>query len=200
MRTRNPRKRNPRYVRDYIDRHGKPRIYLRRPGHPHVSIAKSQGMVEIEIPIHPDLVKLITTCPKSDPTFIITEFGKRRTAKALTNWIRESAHKAGLPADSSPHGMRKAACRRLAEALCTPHQIQAITGHKNLKEIETYTRAVEQKRLAQAAMAAMAGAFRSEQVANPDTGLAKTGANPLIPQAAAMEMALPRGLEPLFSP
>jgi hypothetical protein len=51
--------------------------------------------------------------------------------------------------------MRKAACRRVAEAGCTPHQIQSITGHQNLKEIETYTKAVEQASLAKTAMASV---------------------------------------------
>jgi integrase len=165
-----------------------------------VSIKKSQEMVELTIPIHPELAKLIARCPKSDPAFIVTEFGKPRTAKALTNWIRESAHIAGLPSASSPHGMRKAACRRLAEALCTPHQIQAITGHQNLKEIETYTKAVEQKRLAQSAMATVVAAFRSDEVANRDTRLAESAANPLTDNVWQVPVALPRGLEPLFSP
>jgi hypothetical protein len=62
--------------------------------------------------------------------------------------------------------------RRLAEAGCTPHQIQAITGHQNLKEIETYTKTVEQKMLANAAIASVTKAFHHPEVANPDDGLA----------------------------
>jgi hypothetical protein len=48
---------------------------------------------------------------------------------------------------------RKAGCRRLAEAGCTVHEIAAISGHKILKEIERYTSAVSQAKLADAAMA-----------------------------------------------
>ncbi|MGC1900229.1 MAG: hypothetical protein WA716_16205 [Pseudolabrys sp.] len=48
--------------------------------------------------------------------------------------------------------MRKAACRRLAEAGCTVHQIAAISGHQSLREIERYTKAVDQARLAREAM------------------------------------------------
>ena len=51
------------------------------------------------------------------------------------------------------HGLRKAACRRLAEAGCTVHEIAAISGHATLKEVERYTKAADQARLAQAAMA-----------------------------------------------
>ena len=42
--------------------------------------------------------------------------------------------------------------RRLAEAGATEKQIAAWSGHKTLREIERYTRAADQKRLAQDAM------------------------------------------------
>ena len=48
---------------------------------------------------------------------------------------------------------RKAASVRLAEAGCTPHEIAAITGHATLSELVRYTRAVDQRRLAEAAVA-----------------------------------------------
>jgi integrase len=60
--------------------------------------------------------------------------------------------KAGLPPDLSPHGLRKAAARRLAEAGASPHQIAAITGHASLKEVERYTLSASQPILAKAAM------------------------------------------------
>jgi integrase len=59
---------------------------------------------------------------------------------------------AGLP-HCSAHGLRKAAARRLAEAGCTAHEIAAITGHASLAELVRYTRAVDQRRLAEAAIA-----------------------------------------------
>jgi integrase len=79
----------------------------------------------------------------------VTTHGAARSAKAFTNWFKEAAKAAGLPADSSPHGLRKAACRRLAEAGCRPFEIMAITGHKALAEVENYSRAFSRKRLAQ---------------------------------------------------
>jgi integrase len=53
---------------------------------------------------------------------------------------------------SSAHGLRHAAARRLAEAGCTPHEIAAITGHASLKEVVRYTEAADRKHLASAAM------------------------------------------------
>ena len=53
----------------------------------------------------------------------------------------------------SPHGLRKAACRRLAEAGCSANEIAAISGHASLREVERYTKAADQARMARNAMA-----------------------------------------------
>jgi integrase len=73
----------------------------------------------------------------------------------------------------SAHGLRKAAARRLAEAGCTAHQIQSVTGHKTLKEVERYTRAASQKSLAQSAMAMIGGTQPEQKMSNPENGLDK---------------------------
>jgi integrase len=52
----------------------------------------------------------------------------------------------------SAHGLRKAGCRRLAEAGCTAHEIAAWSGHRTLSEVAHYTRAVDQAAMARAAM------------------------------------------------
>ena len=41
-----------------------------------------------------------------------------------------------------------AAARRLAEAGCSPHQIQSITGHKSFAKVTRYTAAADQERMA----------------------------------------------------
>lgn len=116
-----------------------------------ISTRKSQDIVELSIPLHVELA-FIFDLPRGNDTFISTVYGKARSEKAFTNWIRGAAHKAGLPSDSSPHGLRKAACRRLAESGCTAHEIMSITGHRDIKEIERYTKAAEMKRLSRSAM------------------------------------------------
>ena len=50
------------------------------------------------------------------------------------------------------HGLRKAACRQLAHAGCTAPEIMAVSGHSSLSEVQKYISAVEQDRLAEAAM------------------------------------------------
>jgi integrase len=54
------------------------------------------------------------------------------------------------------HGLRKAACRRLAEAGCSEKQIAAISGHASLNEVARYTKAADQVRLARDAMTKIA--------------------------------------------
>jgi hypothetical protein len=56
-----------------------------------------------------------------------------------------------LPKRCKPHGLRKAACRRLAEAGCSGNEIMAISGHVTMKELVRYT-AADQARLARNAM------------------------------------------------
>jgi site-specific recombinase XerD len=41
----------------------------------------------------------------------------------------------------------------LVEAGCTTKEVQAITGHASLREVERYTKAAEQKHLAEKAIA-----------------------------------------------
>ncbi|HEY8595644.1 MAG TPA: tyrosine-type recombinase/integrase [Devosiaceae bacterium] len=78
-------------------------------------------------------------------TFRITGQGKPFTPADFINWFRDCGKVAGLPTGLSAHGLRKAVCRRLAEAGCTPHEIMAISGHKTLSEVTRYTREAAKK-------------------------------------------------------
>ena len=82
----------------------------------------------------------------------MTAQGKPFSPAGFTNWFRDRVVEAGLPDGLSPHGLRKAICRRLAEAGCTPHEIMAVSGHKTLKEVTRYTVAANRTRLAEKAM------------------------------------------------
>jgi site-specific recombinase XerD len=80
----------------------------------------------------------------------------------LSNWFREMCNQAGLPKGTSAHGLRKAACRRLAEAGCSANVIAAISGHKSLQEIQRYTMAADQMRMAHAGIDAMQSSDRTK--------------------------------------
>ena len=53
----------------------------------------------------------------------------------------------------APHGLRKAACRRLAEAGCSAMEIMSITAHTDIREIERYCREAGKRGLSLSAMA-----------------------------------------------
>jgi integrase len=107
----------------------------------------------VKVPIHPELQMILDETPSEHLTFIVNAWGKPFTPGAFSNWFREQCDAAGLPKICSAHGLRKAACRRLAEAGCTVHEIMGISGHTSLKEVERYTKEVERSRLANRAMA-----------------------------------------------
>jgi integrase len=114
---------------------------------------ESTTALELEIPVHPELRRLIDATPSGHLTFLVTDFGKPFAVAGFGNWFREQCDMANLR-HCSFHGLRKAASVRLAEAGCTPHEIAAaITGHASLKEIVRYTATADRKRLAASAMA-----------------------------------------------
>ena len=117
-----------------------------------IAVRQCKTGARLLIPLHQRLQAAIAACPSGHLTFIAAENGKPYTSGSFGNWFADAVRAAGLTGLSA-HGLRKAASRRLAEAGCTPHQIAAITGHRSLREIEHYTRAVEQADAAEKAMA-----------------------------------------------
>jgi integrase len=115
-------------------------------------IKQEKTGAELAIPIHPDLDTIIASAPSGHLTFLTTRFDRPFEASTFSHWFRDQCDKAGLP-HCSAHGLRKAAARRLAEAGCTAHEIGAVTGHASLAELVRYTRAADQRHLAEAAMA-----------------------------------------------
>src|SRR5262245_47152071 len=86
-----------------------------------------------------------------DPSVGINFIGRKYkpfTAAGFGNWFRDRCDEAGLPNHCAAHGLRKAACRRLAEAGCSANIIAAISGHTTLREVERYSKAADQERLA----------------------------------------------------
>ena len=69
----------------------------------------------------------------------------------LGNYFRRMCNAAGLP-HCSIHGLRKATCRRLAEAGCSEKQIAAISGHTSLSEVARYTKQADRRHLADQAI------------------------------------------------
>jgi integrase len=126
-----------------------------------VYVVQIKTGARLTIPVHPELQAVLDALPKTNLTFLMTEYGKPMTAAGFSGWFVGCAKAAGL-IDRTPHGLRKAAGRRLAEAGCSAHQIMSILGHKSLSEAERYTRSVDQERMAKDAIASLPGAKREQ--------------------------------------
>ena len=116
-----------------------------------IHVRQQKTGIELAIPIHATLAAIIAETPIHHLTLLTTQTGKPFSPAGFGNWFRDRCNEAGL-SHCSAHGLRKAAARRLAEAGCTMHEIAAITGHASLSEVQRYTKAADQKRLALAAM------------------------------------------------
>jgi integrase len=118
-----------------------------------ITVKQQKTGVTLAIPVHPELRAVLDATPASHLTFLVTATGKPYGGNAFSEQFRNWCDAAGLPKRCKPHGLRKAACRRLAEHGCSANEIMSISGHKTMKEIVRYTVAADQARLARNAMA-----------------------------------------------
>jgi integrase len=117
-----------------------------------IKVQQQKTGAKIQIPLHRNLLEVLEQARHNHVTIINTEYGQPFTVDGFSDFMRDAITAAGLPLDCQPHGLRKAAGRRLAEAGCTTKQIMAILGHKSLAEAERYTSEADQIRLATAAI------------------------------------------------
>lgn len=128
-----------------------------RLGRQHVSrgfLTYTQGKTgtELTIEVNAELQAAFDADPKTQLTFLVTEYGAPFTPQGFTNWFKDKCKAAGLPANTSPHSLRKGLLTHLANNGATTRQLMAVSGHKTLAEVERYTRKADQKRLASAAL------------------------------------------------
>ena len=120
---------------------------------PALYVKQRKTGVELLIPIHPELGAVLDATPSEHLTFLVTATGKPYGDNHFSESFREWCDAAGLPKRCSAHGLRKAACRRDAEAGCSANEIMAHSGHATMKELVRYTKAADQARLARNALA-----------------------------------------------
>lgn len=107
--------------------------------------------VAIEIPVLPELQRIVDVSPCGDLTFLVTDYGRPFTAAGFGGKFRTWCDQAGLP-QCSAHGLRKAAAALAAENGATSQQLMAIFGWLTLAEAERYTRAAKRRKMAGDAM------------------------------------------------
>ena len=117
-----------------------------------IQVRQKKTDAYLVIPLHPQLVSSLVATKRSGLFLLETRYAKPYSTKGLGGCFRKWTREAEIPKGYSLHGLRKACCRRLAEAGCSANEIMSISGHVTLKEAERYTRAASQKVLAQSAI------------------------------------------------
>ena len=107
-----------------------------RDGAIHIVTEKTEA--ELSIPIHPDLLTSIASCPSRGP-MLIGYNGRPISGAALSSLVLRAANAArtaeGLQAARSAQEPHETACRvRLSSK-----EIASMSGHRTLREIERYT-------------------------------------------------------------
>jgi integrase len=138
-----------------------------------IHVVQGKTGEKLWVPMHPELSRVLAAWRQAGERIVSTSFGKEFSQHGFGNFMADKIAAAGLPDRCVTHGLRKAAARRLAEAGCSSKEIAAITGHRTLKEIERYTRAAEQWKLAAAAMARWEARPFTTEFPNQSEGLGK---------------------------
>lgn len=125
---------------------------------------KNPSGIEVDIPIHYDLAAALEHC-QGKFTFLETGYGKSRSRNGLGTSMRKWCDKANLPLCSS-HGLRKAICRRIAEAGGTVHEIMSVSGHVTVSEAQRYCETFGRKSLADSAFAKLSSTKIEQNLTN----------------------------------
>ncbi|WP_428331935.1 tyrosine-type recombinase/integrase [Novosphingobium sp.] len=114
---------------------------------------RNSSGVTLSLTAPPQLLEAIAAMSVTGTdTFLVNDYGKPYSVAGLGNKMREWCDAAGLP-QCSAHGLRKAAARRAAENGASNQELKAVGGWTTDSQVAVYTAAVEQKRMAEQAMA-----------------------------------------------
>ena len=132
-------------------------------------IAVTQGKTgkNLSLPIPEVLQEALDGSRSGHLNFVVNRSGSPfRNGTHLSHHFARYARAAELN-NCSAHGLRKACCEALAEKGCTELEIMAISGHTSLTEVQRYTKGVNQRHMADRAMAKT---YQQNVVALPTKG------------------------------
>jgi integrase len=129
----------------------------------------------ITVPLHDDLIAAIAAMDViGTDTYLITDYGKPFGNKGFGSRMREWCDAAGIPPitdvngkvkNAASHGLRKLCLTRLAEVDgITAQQIAAVSGHKNLAEVQVYIDNYNRKKAAASAITMLTAAQKAKVV------------------------------------
>jgi integrase len=137
-----------------------------------IEVRQEKTDESLVIPAHRRLKTYLDQLPKDSLLFVVDAKGQPIDETTFSKEFRAALDCAGLN-QLHFHGLRHSAGRALAEAGCSSHEIQAITGHRTLQMVEHYTKAARQKRLASSAIAKLEGTGTEQESGKPDEGSGK---------------------------
>jgi integrase len=111
---------------------------------------KSQGQIDVTIPVLPELEEALRTGPVGELAFICGDRGGPLTKESFGNMFSEACRAAGIR--KSAHGVRKAGATRAANNGATVAQLEAIFGWVGGRMASHYTRSADRARLAREAI------------------------------------------------
>lgn len=117
-----------------------------------IRVTQAKTKARLVVPLHGSLREVLAVAKREHVAILATAYGKPFSVKGFGQMMSAAIADAGLPSRCKAHGLRKAAARRLAEAGATEKEIAAVTGHKTLAEVQRYTAAADQERLAREAI------------------------------------------------
>jgi len=117
-----------------------------------IKIERAKGSRDVNIPLTPELAAAIEAMPKAQMVYAVTSFGKPWSIDGLGNEFAKWATAAGLPKNCRMHGLKKSGLCRLAAAEASTHELQAVSGHRTLAQLQVYTEQADQKRMAESAI------------------------------------------------
>jgi integrase len=99
------------------------------------------------IPVLPALQAVIDASEIGHLTYLVTAFGKPFSDAGIGNWFRDRCDEANLH-HCSAHGLRKAGATIAADRGATDEQLMALFGWRSRRQVSTYTRGANRKKLA----------------------------------------------------
>src|SRR5271166_1689754 len=130
---------------------------------------RNRNPKQLTLPVLPALQRIISASPCGDLTFLVNDWKRPFTDAGFGNKFRQWCNEAGLH-HCSAHGLRKAGATIAAENGATSQQLMAIFGWSSLKMAELYSRAADQKRLAESAMHLLDAKEQNESDSCPTEG------------------------------
>lgn len=119
-----------------------------------ISLRTEKTNTPVHLPMLPALAEIIDKSPTGDLNFIATKSGRPIGADAFSAMFLCACRAAGV--DASPHGLRKVAATRAANAGATVAELEALFGWTGGQMASHYTKEADRARLARQAIAKLA--------------------------------------------